>query len=67
VFFRILETPLFDILVLLLLVRIFFPQIFGVRRKESSRENIFIRSKSKRKSSDQKKDEGEYIEYEEVK
>jgi hypothetical protein len=69
VIFRILDTPFFDILVLLLLVRIFFPRFFGAGKKEQPHEKsrIFVRSNSKQKSPDQNKDEGEYIEYEEIK
>lgn len=65
--FRFLETPVIDILLLLLLVRFLFPQFFGVRRKkqESPADQVISNSQRKKQPASTK-DEGEYIEYEEI-
>lgn len=69
VILRILETPLLDILIILLLVRIFFPRLFGYGRKNQPEEKtrVFMRKKPERKSSENSNKDGEYIEYEEIK
>jgi hypothetical protein len=67
VVFRFLVSPLVDVLLLLLLVRIFFPQFFGIRRiKRKQPEDHIINTGRKQKQSFSDKLEGEYIEYEEI-
>jgi hypothetical protein len=67
VLFRFLETPVIDILLLLLFVRFLFPQFLGVRRrKQEPPADQFISNRQRNKQPASKKDEGEYIEYEEI-
>jgi hypothetical protein len=69
VILRIFETPLLDILIILLLIRVFFPRLFGYGKRNQSDEKtkIFMRKKPEEKSSGNNKEDGEYIEYEEIK
>jgi len=67
---RLLETPLLDVLLIVLLLRVFFPSLFGVKSKSKLREEQERATKHSSSSSPQqkfKKDDGEYIDYEEVK
>ena len=61
--------PLADVLLILLLIRLLFPRIFisGKKFKEREKSRIFVHAKKNEKTSDQKNDRGEYIEYEEIK
>ena len=67
---RLLETPLIDILLIVLLLRIFFPVLFGVKSKSKLREEkerATIHNPSSSQQQKFKKDDGEYIDYEEIK
>jgi hypothetical protein len=67
VVFRFLVSPLIDVLLLLLLVWIFFPKFFGIRRKKSKPPaDKIVNTGRKQKQSFSEKLEGEYIEYEEI-
>ncbi|MFI5134579.1 MAG: hypothetical protein ACHQD9_01880 [Chitinophagales bacterium] len=67
--FQIFDSPLADILILLLIVRIIFPRIFISRRgiQPSQKEKVIYHDRSSANSSSQKNQAGEYIEYEEIK
>jgi len=64
---RILETPLLDVLLLILLLRIVFPSLFRRRSKPKKRiqdeQTIFTSSRNPKS----KQEEGDYIDYEEIK
>jgi hypothetical protein len=67
---RLLETPLLDVLLIVLLMRLFFPSLFGIKSKSKLREEkerTTIHTSSSGEPQKFKKDEGEYIDYEEVK
>ncbi|HYV92482.1 MAG TPA: hypothetical protein VE978_11880 [Chitinophagales bacterium] len=66
---RLLETPLLDVLLIILLLRIFFPSLFGVKRRIRQKEEKepIIRPDSSGQQQKFKKDQGEYIDYEEIK
>jgi len=67
---RFLETPLFDVLLLLLLVRLLFPTLFGVKSKSKARaekERTIVHQASSARENQFKKEDGEYIDYEEIK
>jgi len=66
--FQIFDSPLADILILLLIARLLFPRIFIARQNHpTEKEKIIYHEKSSVNSSSQKNQEGEYIEYEEIK
>ena len=67
---RLLETPLLDVLLIVLLLRVFFPSLFGVKSKSKLREEkerATIHNAPANQQQKFKKDDGEYIDYEEVK
>ena len=68
---RIFETPLIDILLILLAIRFIWPGLFGIKSKKQKEKNKqqtnFIREKQSSPASKFSKEEGEYIDYEEIK
>jgi hypothetical protein len=68
---RIFETPLIDILLILLAIRFIWPGIFGIRSKKQPGKNKqqpnSFREKQASPPSKFSKEEGEYIDYEEIK
>jgi hypothetical protein len=67
---RLLETPLIDILLILLVLRLFFPVLFGVKSKtkqQAEKERIVIRDASSGGNQKPEQKEGKYIDYEEIK
>ena len=67
---RLLETPLIDILLILLMLRLFFPSLFGVkskRKQQAEKERIIIRDASSNSNQKPDQKEGKYIDYEEIK
>lgn len=66
---RLLETPLIDVLLILLLLRIFFPSLFGVKSKKTvaEKKQTNISYSSSREQQKHKREEGEYIDYEDLK
>lgn len=71
---RIFETPIVDILLIILAIRFIWPGLFGIRRKKpvtthESRQRNFVNNASppaaekKPKAADKR---GEYIDYEEI-
>lgn len=68
---RIFETPVIDTLLILLAIRFIWPGVFGIRSRNRNganhrRENVVNvpRQENHSKTSD---DQGEYIDYEEIK
>ena len=69
---RIFDTPLIDVLLIVLAIRFIFPGLFGIKsKKQSSRkkqkDKVFVRENSTAQNSTHAKDQGEYIDYEEIK
>lgn len=67
---RFFETPLIDVLLIILLLRLFFPPLFGVKartKRKAEKERIIIRNDASAQQEKFKKGAGEYIDYEEVK
>lgn len=67
---RLLQTPLVDVLLLILLLRLVFPALFGVKSKskrKAEKERIIIRNEASGTQQKFKEKAGEYIDYEEVK
>ncbi|MEO6168389.1 MAG: hypothetical protein ABIO46_09610 [Chitinophagales bacterium] len=72
---RILETPIVDILLILLAIRFIWPGLFGIRKKKPlntnhSRHRNFVnntRSPTVGKTPKDADAQGEYIDYEEIK
>src|SRR5262249_28732870 len=68
---RIFETPLIDILLILLAIRFIWPGLFGIKSKKDRAKNkqqtTFFRESFSSKDPKSQKDEGEYIDYEEIK
>ena len=66
---RIFETPLIDILLILLAIRFIWPAIFGIKPKKKAgtkqTDNSF-RENAKSKMTHTQKDEGKYIDFEEI-
>ena len=66
---RIFETPLIDVLLILLAIRFIWPAIFGIKKKKKagtkSPDNSF-RESAKSKMTHPQKDEGKYIDFEEI-
>jgi hypothetical protein len=67
--FRILDTPLLDVLLLLILLRIIFPSLFRgrARAKESASNAQSVFHSTSTENQKSKQEEGEYIDYEEIK
>ena len=67
---RLFETPLLDILLIILLLRFLFPSLFGIQSKakqQAERERIVIRDAAAKQNREEQKQEGKYIDYEEIK
>ena len=67
---RLFEMPLIDVLLIILLLRLFFPSLFGVKSRtkgKAEKERIIIRNDASGQPQKFKKGDGEYIDYEEVK
>lgn len=64
-----LETPLISILLIVLALRLFFPALFGVKRKSTPppKERTNLRDDSRNKKPDINQQAGKYIDYEEIK
>jgi hypothetical protein len=70
--FRLLETPLVDIILIVLAIRFIWPQLFGIRSRKRNHERTateknFAREPSQPSSSKYSKEEGKYIDFEEIK
>lgn len=69
---RIFDTPLIDVLLIVLAIRFIFPGLFGIKPKKQSERNrqkdkTFVRGNHTAQNPTHAKDEGEYIDYEEIK
>lgn len=67
--FRLLQMPVIDVLLLLLLARIIFPSWFGARkRRNDDQEPVKAATRESSKAQQHVADrQGEYIDYEEIK
>jgi len=67
---RLFETPIIDILLILLAIRFIWPGLFGIKSKKepkNKQETRFFREKTPSQNPKFKNEEGEYIDYEEIK
>ncbi|MBA2406417.1 MAG: hypothetical protein H0V65_00265 [Chitinophagales bacterium] len=69
---RLLEIPLIDILLIVLAIRYIWPGIFGIKSRKqraagNSKDKIFHPENSSPISAKYSKEQGEYIDYEEIK
>jgi hypothetical protein len=69
-FLRILDTPLLDVLLIVLALRLFFPSLFGIKSKakqQVEKDRLIVRNQTASKKSNESEKQGQYIEYEEIK
>ncbi|MEP7127513.1 MAG: hypothetical protein ABI729_01540 [Chitinophagales bacterium] len=69
---RIFETPILDVLLIVLAIRFIWPGLFGIRKRSSSQTNNgqqknFVKEPPPVKNPKASDKRGEYIDYEEIK
>lgn len=68
---RILETPIFDVLLIILAIRFIWPSLFGIRKKKTvasgnHQQRNFVNDPPSAHTPKTADNRGEYIDYEEI-